>query len=187
MASKTKIQDPDRVPSIKKHPLQNLFHVLMGLAIVGLGFWQTWSGLGLIKMTSGGDLITPLVVYVLWGVIVGVVTSLYLAGLGLIPLQLRKERERREDAIFYDDDEKYPRTATIDYSRSVTGGISSGPLRNRYMTRETPASSNDINLADPIPVTGIAPSARVSASTLEEEVLERQRQTSTAPLIGRRE
>lgn len=31
LAAKTKIQDPDRVPSIKKHPLQNLFHVLMGV------------------------------------------------------------------------------------------------------------------------------------------------------------
>ncbi|KAJ9099200.1 hypothetical protein QFC21_004080 [Naganishia friedmannii] len=211
LAAKTKIQDPDRVRSIKKHPLQNLFHILMGLAIVGLGFWQTWSGFGLIKQTSGGDLITPLVVYVLWGVIVGVVTSLYLAGLGtplspssakvaheltftftvlgLIPLQLRKERERREDVHFYDDDEKYPRTRTIDHSRSGLGGVTSpGPLRNRYMTRDTPlATSNDINLADPVPVIGIAPSARVSASTLEEEILERQRVTSTAPLIGRRE
>jgi hypothetical protein len=32
LASKTKIQDPDRVPSIKGHPLQNFLHILTGVS-----------------------------------------------------------------------------------------------------------------------------------------------------------
>jgi hypothetical protein len=94
--------------------------------------------------------------------------------------------------VHFFDDEKYPRKDTINQSRmnnltGFDGAASSAPLRNRYMTREAPIGSNDINLADPVLVTGLAPSARVSASTLEEEILERQRRTSTAPLIGRRD
>jgi hypothetical protein len=33
LAAKTKIQDPDRVPAIKGHPLLNFLHIFMGVSL----------------------------------------------------------------------------------------------------------------------------------------------------------
>ncbi|GHJ90329.1 hypothetical protein NliqN6_6731 [Naganishia liquefaciens] len=192
LASKTRIQDPDRVPSIKGHPLQNFLHIFNGLAILGLGFYQTWSGFSLIEQGSNGSLRTPLVVYVLWGVIVGVVTALYLAGLGLIPLQLRKEEERRAVHFYGGEKVTYVAQTPAYGATTATATVIAEPeMRNRYMSSSYIEPRADaVALATPVDVQhaespiGPIASARLPSS-LEQEILDRQRRTSTVSLIQR--
>ncbi|KAI5450591.1 hypothetical protein NCC49_002850 [Naganishia albida] len=185
--ARTRLQKDGRMPGVKGHPVQNIVHVFNGLAILGLGFYQTWSGFSLIEQGSNGALVTPLVVYVLWGMIVGVVTALYLAGLGLLPLQFHKEEERRDEAnLFYG--EKIVRPSRVDivegYDAAGTGlsavPMAQSDLRNRYYTSDDLGSrSNAVALATPVDV------QPTSTSSLEQEIMDRQRRTSTAPLISR--
>jgi hypothetical protein len=202
------------------------------LAILGLGFWQTWSGFSLIERGSGGDLIVPLVVYILWGVIVGVSLAESSTGTrakrnirrsslrfiwqglvscsmrrtpnplilssGLIPLQLRREEQRRT-VQFYGGEKAAYIAQTPAYG--TTTATAEPEMRSRYMssTHMGPRSNavtlaepraNAVALATPVDV-GFSTSAEnthsgTSLSSLEQEILDRERRTSAVPLIDRK-
>ncbi|KAJ9100976.1 hypothetical protein QFC19_005372 [Naganishia cerealis] len=77
----------------------------------------------------------------------------------------------------------------VDNSYRSGDSSSAATLRNRFDTwNEVPVRWSGVNLADPVSVTDTVLSSQgASASALEQEILERKRQTSIAPLIGRRE
>lgn len=76
-------------------PPQNYAHAMLGLTIIGLAFWQVYTGMrdewpGI----SGYEV--PMGYCVFWKVWVIVIPILYLFGLALLPRQYRIEREQRE-------------------------------------------------------------------------------------------
>lgn len=107
---------------------------------------------------------------------------------GLIPLQLRKERERWDDAHLFEG-QKTIRPRTVDilegYDAPATGVspvITQRELRNRYYTWDkSEPRGNAVALAEPVHVAH----SGTSNSSLEQEILDRQRRVSTAPLISR--
>jgi hypothetical protein len=106
---------------------------------------------------------------------------------GLLPLQFRKEEERREDAsLFYAEKISRPTRIDIVEGYDATGtGMATAPMaqrewRNRYYTADTLGSrANAVALATPVDL------QPTSTSSLEQEILDRQRRVSTAPLINR--
>ncbi len=91
-------------PGLFEHPIQGWIHVLLGvsfifqaqigphihaspcfallqLTIVGLGFWQTYSGFDLFHKST--DRVVPLAVYIMWGALAGATVVTYLTSLGM--------------------------------------------------------------------------------------------------------
>ena len=107
---------------------------------------------------------------------------------GLVPLQLRKERERWDDAHLVGG-EKTTRRRTVDIledSDSQVSGVApvttQRELRNRYYTWDNAEhQGNAVALAEPVSVAH----SGTSHTSLEQEILDRQRGVSTAALISR--
>jgi hypothetical protein len=118
---------------------------------------------------------------------------------GLIPLQLRKEEQRRT-VQFYGGEKAAYIAQTPAYG--TTTAIPEPEMRSRYMssTHMEPRSNtvtlaeprgNAVALATPVDVgysgtpAGVAHSG-TSLSSLEQEILDRERRTSAVPLIHRK-
>lgn len=109
---------------------------------------------------------------------------------GLIPLQLRKEEERR--AVHFYGGEKATYVAHTPAYGTTTATIVPEPeMRSRYMSYSyRDARSNAVALATPVDVHHPESPIRAdgsarSLSSLEQEILDRQRRTSAVPLIQR--
>lgn len=109
---------------------------------------------------------------------------------GLIPLQLRKEEQRRA-VHFYGGEKATYVTQTPAYGTATATVISEPEMRSRYMSSSYRESRpNAVALAAPVDVhhpdspIGADDSAR-SLSSLEQEILDRQRRTSAVPLVQR--
>ncbi|KAI0779570.1 hypothetical protein C8Q74DRAFT_1198609 [Fomes fomentarius] len=76
----------------KKRPLQNYFHAILGLLVIGLSFYQVRTGYRVewVKTTSRPAISNAAnIVWIIWVVLIPV---LYFAGLAFLPKQLRQER-----------------------------------------------------------------------------------------------
>ncbi|KZP34221.1 CBD9-like protein [Athelia psychrophila] len=83
----------------KRRPAQNYFHGVLGIAIIGLAFYQVWTGYHTEwpKMTGLGNV--PNGVNVFWLVWVVLIPVLYFAGLALLPRQFGQERAYKKAEV----------------------------------------------------------------------------------------
>ncbi|EGO00418.1 hypothetical protein SERLA73DRAFT_89398 [Serpula lacrymans var. lacrymans S7.3] len=82
-----------------RRPIQNYFHVLLGLFIVGASFYQVRTGFKyewLYHAHHGRISNAAQIVWYVWVVLLPV---LYLAGLSLLPKQFSQERAKREKML----------------------------------------------------------------------------------------
>lgn len=85
-------------PKRTHRPTQNYAHVLLGLIIIGLSFWQVWLGFDREWNESTGRGKAPRGVFVAWIVWMVVLGAIYALGLVLVPAQYRRESEARVQA-----------------------------------------------------------------------------------------
>ncbi|KAI0708955.1 hypothetical protein C8T65DRAFT_204648 [Cerioporus squamosus] len=82
----------------KKRPVQNYFHAIVGIIVIGLGFFQVRNGFSEEWTRVSGRPPISNAVNIVWYVWVVLVPVLYLAGLALLPKQFRQERPRQKQA-----------------------------------------------------------------------------------------
>lgn len=96
LASKRQAQaQAQGAPGTTGRGVPNVVHWALGLATIGVGWAAAWLGLTTEWERRGHG--TPAFGWrVGWGVVMGLWILLYALGLGLLPRQLRREREARE-------------------------------------------------------------------------------------------
>jgi len=79
-----------------RRPPQNYGHAALGIMIIGLSFWQVYTGLMQEWPRIGGTPV-PMVIWTWWKVWTVMIPIMYTCGLVLLPRQYRLEREQREN------------------------------------------------------------------------------------------
>ncbi|GJJ11392.1 hypothetical protein Clacol_005625 [Clathrus columnatus] len=79
-------------------PPQNYIHVILGLTILGLSFYQARLGFTQEWVNSTGRPTVPNGVNITWIILLSIVAITYIVGLVYLPRQLRQEKELRKRA-----------------------------------------------------------------------------------------
>ncbi|TFK91609.1 hypothetical protein K466DRAFT_515061 [Polyporus arcularius HHB13444] len=82
----------------RKRPVQNYFHAILGLLVIGLAFYQVRNGFTEEWTRVSSRPPISKAANIVWYVWVALVPVLYLAGLALLPKQFRQERPQQKQA-----------------------------------------------------------------------------------------
>jgi len=89
--------------SIKRRPLHNYLHPILGLLIIALALYQVRVGYKIEWPTETGRMPLPEAANIVWYLWVVLLPVLYFVGLALLPRQFRQERANRKRPIPMND------------------------------------------------------------------------------------
>ncbi|OCH88654.1 CBD9-like protein [Obba rivulosa] len=83
----------------RKRPLQNYFHALLGLLIIGIAFYQVRTGFRTEWVTATGRTPIPNAANIVWIVWVVLIPVLYFGGLAFLPRQFKQEHYAKPEPV----------------------------------------------------------------------------------------